>query len=166
MSGAGHLVARFFGSLRPGGPSQVDEAWAAAHLGDDEIVLWRRMSNADRRHAAGVARRVDSALGELATEPVLAAALLHDVGKVESGLGTFGRVFATLCAALGGRSRIAAGGGRTARYLRHDAIGAELLAVAGSDPLTVTWAAEHHRPASAWTLPHAVAAALKAADDD
>jgi len=38
--------------------------------------------------------------------------------------------------------------------------------VAGSDPLTVTWAREHHLPADRWTVPAAVGAALKAADDD
>ena len=54
------------------------------------------MSRADRRHAAGVARRVEVALGDEATRPVLAAALLHDVGKTESGLGTYGRVIATI----------------------------------------------------------------------
>src|SRR4051812_747998 len=61
------------------------------------------MWGADRRHAAGVARRVEAALGEAADRPVIAAALLHDVGKIASGLGTYGRVVATLAGAAGGR---------------------------------------------------------------
>lgn len=166
MSSVGHLARRFFGSLRPGGPSTADEAWAVAHLNAGEVTLWRRMSNADRRHAAGVARRVDGALGPDATQAVIAAALLHDVGKVESGLGAFARVGASMLSAIAGRARLAGRDDRLGRYIRHDEIGADLLRNVGADPLTVAWAAEHHRPASAWTLPPHLAAALKSADDD
>jgi hypothetical protein len=95
----------------------------------------------------------------------LAAALLHDVGKIDSGLGTLARVPATLVG-LAARDRVAAGDGRTARYLRHDAIGATLLVEAGAHPLTIAWAAEHHLPPSRWTVPSEWALALKAADDD
>jgi hypothetical protein len=56
--------------------------------------------------------------------------------------------------------------GRAGRYLCHDAIGADLLAAAGSDPLTVAWAREHHLPEDRWTVPAPVGAALKLADDD
>jgi hypothetical protein len=38
--------------------------------------------------------------------------------------------------------------------------------MAGADPLTEAWAREHHRPEADWTLPPAVARALKDADDD
>jgi hypothetical protein len=130
------------------------------------------MSKVDRRHAVGVARDVERELGDEATGPVLAAALLHDVGKVSSGLGTYGRVIATLAGAAAGRSTAEAwteGKGFTRRvglYLRHGAIGADMLAMAGSDPLTVTWAKEHHLPEEEWTLPPAIARALKAADGD
>jgi hypothetical protein len=167
-----HLAKRFFGSLRPGGPSAEDEAWARSHLLPDEATLWDRMSGADRRHAAGVARDVVASLGDRATRPVLAAALLHDVGKLDSGLGTYGRVVATLSRAVAGRDAASAWStkrGFTRRvglYLRHDELGADRLALAGSDPLTVTWAREHHLPAERWTLDPDIAAALKAADDD
>ena len=130
------------------------------------------MSGADRRHAVGVAERVERALGHEATRPVLAAALLHDVGKVESGLGTYGRVVATLSAKAAGRSmastwRKQRGYARkVGLYLEHDQIGADLLELAGSDPLTVAWAREHHLPESEWTLDPHLAGALKAADDD
>lgn len=160
---AGHLAVRFVTSLWPGGPSRAGEAWVAARLLSGELALWRRMSGPDRRHALAVARRVALALGpETGSRPVLAAALLHDVGKVESGLGTFSRVLATLA----GMAGIGTGRPRVAAYLSHDRIGAELLASANSDPLTVTWAAEHHLPPARWTLDPAVAEALKAADND
>ena len=169
---AGHLTKRFFGSLWPKGPSQQAEAWVQSVLSDDELRLWRRMSRADRRHAVGVARDVERRLGHAATTPVLAAALLHDVGKVTAGLGTYGRVVATLAGAAAGRSMADAwteGKGFTRRvglYLRHGALGADMLAMAGSDPLTVTWAREHHLPEEEWTLPKDIAHALKAADND
>jgi len=156
-----HLARRFVGSLRPGGPAPADEAWARAQLVPGEQAVWDRMSGADRRHAAGVARQVAADLA--APRPVVAAALLHDCGKVVSGLGTFARVVATLVAAAVGRDRPT---GRIGQYLRHPELGAELLRRAGSDPLTVAWAAEHHLPPDRWTLPPEVAFALKAADDD
>lgn len=152
-SDAGHLARRFVGSLRPGGPTLADDAWAEARLGPDERLLWRRMSGTDRRHAIEVARRATAALGERADPPVLAAALLHDVGKVVSGLGPARRVVATLMP------------GRYPHYRDYPQLGAELLARAGSDPLTVAWAAEHHLPADRWTVPAPVGAALQAADD-
>jgi hypothetical protein len=158
-----HLARRFFGALRPGGPAAADEAWATAQLLPGEVGVWRRMSGPDRRHAAGVARDVAGLLGPGATRPVLAAALLHDAGKVESGLGTVARVGATLVGMSRDRTVVA---GRVGDYLRHDALGATLLEAAGSDPLTVAWAREHHLPADRWSLPPDLALALKAADDD
>jgi hypothetical protein len=97
-----HLVRRFFASLLPIGPAAADDAWARAQLSDPEQELWARMARVDRRHSAAVAHRVESALGEDATVPVLAAALLHDVGKTIPRLGTFGRVVATLSEAVAG----------------------------------------------------------------
>ncbi len=148
-----HLSRRFLGSLWPGGPTAGGEAFAASVLQPNELALWRRMSGPDRRHSVAVARRVDDG------SAVRAAALLHDVGKIEAGLGTFGRVAATIIGP--GRAR-----GRMAAYLRHDAIGARLLAQAGARPLLVAWAGEHHLPAERWTVPPEIGAALKAADDD
>lgn len=172
MSRSVHLVRRFAGSLRPGPPRRSAEAWARQQLLPGEVELWARMPNPDRRHAIGVAHRVERALGNEATRPVLAAALLHDVGKVESGLRTYGRVIATVSAAVAGPDmayRWRKGRGftrRVALYLLHPDLGGDLLALAGSDPLTVAWTREHHQPASTWTVPQPVAAALKAADDD
>jgi hypothetical protein len=38
--------------------------------------------------------------------------------------------------------------------------------MAGSDPLTVAWAEQHHLPDEEWTVEPELAAALSAADDD
>lgn len=172
MATASHLVRRFFGSLRPGGPGTDAEAWVATQLLPGELALWHRMSGPDRRHAVGVAERMERALGHEATRPVLAAALLHDVGKIESGLGTYGRVVATVSATVAGHDMAATWrkqrgvARRVGLYLHHDQLGGDLLELAGSDPLTVTWAREHHLPESDWTLEPTIASALKAADDD
>ncbi len=137
----------------------------AALLTPAEHRLWSVMSGPDRRHAVAVARAVSQTLGARANEPVLAAALLHDVGKIDAGLGTFARVPATVLGMVAHR-RLAVGQGRIARYLRHDDIGRRLLVEAGSDSLVSTWAGEHHLPAERWTIPTAVAGVLKAADND
>ena len=167
-----HLVSRFFGSLWPAGPRAADDAWATAALVPGEVALWRRMSGPDRRHAVGVAHRTSDALGAAATRPVLAAALLHDVGKVESALGPVRRSLVTIAGLAAGHERAQGWAdrdgavGRAGRYLCHDRIGADLLERAGSDGLTVSWAREHHLAPDRWTVPRPVGEALKAADDD
>jgi hypothetical protein len=169
-----HLVSRFFGSLRPGGPKAADREWAESQLLPGELELWRRMSGPDRRHSAGVARRVRAELGDDVARPVLAAALLHDVGKLDAHLRTYGRVVATLAGATVAHDEVtirhwATTTGFTRRvglYLLHPELGADLLRLAGSDPLTVAWAAEHHLPADQWTVEPVLARALHDADDD
>lgn len=154
-----HLAKRFVGSLSRQEPTVDDTAWALGHLLLGEQALWQQMSVADRRHAIGVAWGVVELLGPSVTRPVLAAALLHDVGKIDSGLGTWARALATVI-------NRTAGNGRFARYRRHDQIGSTLLTVAGSDPLTVAWAREHHLNSRHWTIDRPLADALKAADND
>ena len=122
-----HLGRRFVTSVSPRAPSGPDEAWAEEWLLPGEIELWRQMSNPDRRHAVEVARRFAVRRPE-ATRAEMAGALLHDVGKIESGLGTFARVAATL---VGPRTE------RFRSYHDHEAIGARLAEAAGSDPVTV-----------------------------
>jgi hypothetical protein len=172
-----HLARRFAGSLWPGGPGPAGEAWARRWLNPGEVGVWGRLPGPDRRHAVAVAHRVAAAFGDAdgAGVPgsVLAAALLHDAGKVESGLGTFPRVAVTLLAGGLGRARVAGWAERprgwskrAGQYVRHDAIGRSLLEAAGSDPLTSTWAGEHHLPPDRWTVDRNVADVLKAADDD
>ena len=130
-----------------------------------------RVARQDRRHAIGVARRVDDTL-DSPERAVIAAALLHDVGKIDSDLGSLLRVVATLSAKLAGRETAelwVKSRGVTRRiglYLKHAEIGADLLQMAGSDSLTITWAREHHLPAERWTINRKTGEALAAADDD
>ncbi|MFZ9040435.1 MAG: hypothetical protein ACO225_02020 [Ilumatobacteraceae bacterium] len=122
-----HLAARFVTSLSGRPPDVVDEAWADQHLLPGERRLWQQMSNQDRRHSVKVARRFVLARPG-ADRAEIAGALLHDVGKILCGLGTWGRVVASLV------------GPRTERfrcYHEHERRGAELAAAAGSAMVTV-----------------------------
>lgn len=167
-----HLTKRFFVSLWPFGPDSDADEWAVRHLLAAEVVLWQRMSSQDRRHSIGVARRVVAHLGARATREVVAAALLHDVGKVDSHLGTFLRVVATASAKVAGHGtaelwvRSSGVTRRIGLYLKHPSIGGDLLGMAGSDPFTETWAREHHLPVDDCTLDSELAHALRISDDD
>ncbi len=192
-----HLTRRFFMALPNRGPSETDRAWVESVLSGREYALWARQYPPDRRHSASIARQVER---RLASEPasegtseqrqpgvsrevgepasgedtrwVLAAALLHDVGKVEAGLGTWGRVFATVVATLGGSERVRQWvhydgyRGRVSSYLRHPEIGAEMLREAQSDQRTIAWAAEHHRQPDGWSVPAELARVLHEFDND
>jgi len=135
----------------------------------------------DRRHSIGVARRVDEAL--VGTEYAgdsrwLAAALLHDVGKLDAGLGVLGRVGATLAGGAAGHDMAEVWSekrGITRRvglYLRHPELGAVRIRTVGGREEVARWAAVHHDEPDeangdeALTLPAAVVVALRDADDD
>jgi hypothetical protein len=154
-----HLARRFTGSLSPRPPSPVDDAWACSQLLPGEQDVWRAMANQDRRHSVAVARRLLADMDADAPRAVVAGALLHDCGKTAAGLGTFGRVGATLWIGFVGRARAAQGDGRIARYCRHEPVGAVLLAAAGSDPVTVALVA------GSTAAPPLALSALRAADD-
>lgn len=177
MTRVGHLVRRFFGALRPGGPSSVDTEWVAKVLQPGEFTLWSRMPGHDRRHSIAVARRVERALTEsphAGDSRWLAAALLHDVGKLEAGFGVFARVGATVVGAVAGheRARSWAGGHgvwrRVGLYLRHPEFGAALIREAAGRDEAARWAEVHHRsdPQAESELPGPVVLALCEADDD
>jgi hypothetical protein len=146
-SSIGHLARRWATSLSTRPPAPADAAWAEAFLAAGETTLWRRLSNTDRRHAILVARRY-AELRPDAARAEMAGALLHDIGKLDAGLGTWMRVVATV---VGGRTD------RFRRYHDHERIGAEMLG--GSDPLTVAMVADSA------DLPPSVRAALHTADD-
>ncbi len=125
--GLWHLAARFLTSLPPTPPPIEHEVWVDQHLLPAERALWVRLGNQDRRHSALVARRFVDERPD-ATRAEIAGAILHDVGKIECRLGTFGRVVATI---VGPRTT------RFAAYHDHEEIGAQMAADAGSDDVTV-----------------------------
>jgi hypothetical protein len=140
---------------------------------DAEWPSWERMSRADRVESIWVGRRAQRML-TVPDGPWIAAALLHDVGKTDAHLGTFGRSAATAIATVVGhaRARRWAGTpgwrGRVGRYVGHDDAGAALLQAAGARAEVVAWAAVHHRPAdwAEWSIPPDVGRALAEADGE
>jgi HD domain len=177
MRRAWHLTRRFVDALRPGGPRATDLEWVTTVLEPDELTLWARMSGHDRRHSIRVARRVERILSDTrhaGDSRWLAAALLHDIGKLDAGLGPFRRVGATLAGAAAGHEYAEVWStkrGITRRvglYLRHPELGAARIRMARGREEAARWAAAHHQPDAeeASGLPPPVAAALRAADDD
>lgn len=122
-----HLVRRFFTSLSKRPPSESDIAWVNVNLLAGEFTLWSRMKSYDQRHSIDVARRF-TALYPAFTRDQVAAALLHDIGKVESELGVAGRVIATVVGPKGRKFR---------RYHEHEIIGLKLCREVGSSSETV-----------------------------
>jgi len=134
-----------------------------ASLTPAEWQEWLRLGPADRAEAIATARRLPPALA--ADARWRAAALLHDVGKAESRVGTAGRVVATCAALVVGPDRV---GGRFGRYLRHAQIGEARLAAVGARPEAIAWAGAHHDPGRWATLsiPREVCEALASADGE
>ena len=173
----GHLSRRFFGSLSRRAPGDAELEWVAAVLTPEELSVWTRMRNADQTHSIGVARDVVDRLRDTpyADDSVwAAAALVHDCGKLDSGLGTYGRVVATVAGAAAGRGYADAWSAKhgftrkVGLYLRHAELGADRLRVAGAREPTAVWAAAHHTP-SEWPstpIPAVVITALHESDDD
>ena len=131
MSQIAHLARRWATSMSRREPAPADTAWAESFMLQGEMALWRQLSAVDRRHAIAVARRFEAAgrtMDVAWSRDEMAGALLHDIGKLDSSLGTAGRVAATVF------------GPRTARFRRyhdHEQLGADMLVVAGSTPLTI-----------------------------
>ena len=122
-----HLVSRFFGAISGAQPSLEDLTEVESLLLDSEFLLWRKLPTMDQRHSIAVLRRFLS-LRPVATRPEMRAALLHDIGKLQSNLGVLGRVVATL---VGRR------GERFTAYHDHEIIGSEMLQNINSDLVTV-----------------------------
>jgi hypothetical protein len=171
-----HLPRRFLRALWPGAPKPAATRRVEEILTPSELALWRALPNHDRRYSIRVAQLVERDLAgtEYAGDPRwLAAALLHDTGKLDAGLGVIGRSAATITAALAGERRVtswqSASGwrGRVATYFHHDELGARRIRDAGGRDEAAAWTfAHHHRDRWAATgIPPVVMQALQAADD-
>ena len=171
-----HLGRRFVRALWPGRPRREDVAWVAGILQPNELGLWRALPKHDQRYTIRVARLVDEELAGTdfaEDERWLAAALLHDTGKLDAGLGVVGRSVATIVGAAARPARVDRWAGasgfrrRVAAYLRHDERGADRIRAAGGREEAARWAWAHHHP-DRWAgtgIPAPVAEALEAADN-
>lgn len=165
---AKHRVQRFFGSLRPRPVDDADVTFVKLTLTPSELAEWEQLSRADKAESLATARRTAHALGPEADDTWLAVALLHDVGKTDADLGTFGRVGATMIAAVVSHGRARHYGGAVGRYVSHDDLGAARLRAAGARPEAVAWAEAHHRR-ELWArtgIPPEICEILSAADGE
>jgi hypothetical protein len=172
-----HLTMRFFGALSPAAPRPADVDWAATILTPANYAQWKLQPRHDQRHTVRVARTVQARLAGTPDEGDsrwLAAALLHDIGKLDARLGVYGRVVATVSGAATGGTLADAWSDkrgftrRVGLYLRHPEIGADRIRLAGGPEEAAHWAAAHHDP-ERWgdlDIPTHVVAALAAADRD
>lgn len=117
-----HLLRRFLQSLSTRVPSPSETSKLRSLMSEGEFRLWLKMSASDRRHSLKVVDRFCGRLSDATAAEVVGVAL-HDVGKVASNLGVFGRVVSTV---VGPRTR------RFAIYHDHESIGLGMLREAGS----------------------------------
>ena len=143
-----HLTRRFVGMLSNDPVPASDVQWVLEQLTNAEAELWQQLPTADQRHSVEVARRFVG-LAPRPDRAAVAAAVLHDIGKLESDLGVGMRVVATI---VGPRTE------RLRRYHDHERIGASMLRSVGSDERTAALVAGTSADAK-------TAAALRAADD-
>jgi hypothetical protein len=165
-----HLAGRFVTSLRPRRVDDADRLWVQHVLAPAELACWDRLGTADRAESVGVARRTAQALGPDGDTRWLAAALLHDIGKTATDLGTIGRAAATVAAAVASHGRARHWGNAWGRYVAHDDLGAAVLEAAGPGvrPEVIAWARVHHRPEQ-WAvsgIPADICALLARADGE
>ncbi len=177
MTRAAHLVGRFFVSLVPRSVSRAEREWVAGHLDAAELALWQRMGRIDAVESVRVARRAERALAATSygdDSCWIAAALLHDVGKRDCGLGTYRRAIATMVGAFAGPAAPAAWSEsrgmlrKVGLYLRHAELGALAIRVAGGRVDVAAWSEMHHDP-DRWAetgIPVMVCEALATADGE
>jgi hypothetical protein len=170
--GLGYRLRQGLGRLKVGLlPSTLDFTPAHAVLSDQLWQLFSTMPRGDQWHGLCVLSRLQTAGW---TQPdLLAAALLHDLGKANGRLSLTYRTLIIVASALGARwvPRLASDEPRSWRYplyvhLHHAALGAAWLQKAGASAALVNLVATHEQ-AGAPLSPElaAMAQALKAADD-
>jgi hypothetical protein len=160
-----YRVAQFFTtlwtSLRP-----VDIAYAAHYLAPALLSLFRRMSRAEQHHGIAICRALQ-AQGYTDAD-LLAAALLHDVGKIQAPLRLWDRVIAVLgehfAPQRAARWSVGEPRGLKRGFIvrrMHAEWGATLAAQVGASPRSVALIRHHHDPAEN----DAELAALQATDN-
>ena len=119
-------------------------------LNPDELKLFEAQKAFDKRHSFRNVKKLHALLEDPEPDIIIACGL-HDVGKVQSGFGVFGRVVATCVATIVGLHRIDAWTRnnpnsithRIATYVQHPEIGACMLSEARSNLIAVTLSLIH-----------------------
>lgn len=155
-------------SARPLSPAERRQI--SVHLTPDQLALFDRMGTHDQRHSLQVLRTL---LEDGQAQPdLLAAALLHDVGKARYPLRLWERPLVVLTRSF--RPQIVRRWGREPAprgwkrpfiiYEQHPVWGAEMAAAANCSPLAVELIRRHHEPAGD-SIDDRLLADLQAADN-
>lgn len=165
-----HLAyrARQFWNALPGPRKRVETETLLPHLSPSQIVLFRRMQPSEQTHAYQMLERL-KASGQ--TDPdLLAAALLHDVGKVLVPLSLLDRVVIVLGKRFFQRRARRWSEGTPSRLRRpfvvaahHPDWGADLAEQAGASSRTVDLIRRHQDIPS---VDDSLLSALQSADDE
>lgn len=138
--------------------ARPDDTWACAHLPAAAHPLYLALDVRDRAHAVRVARRLEvllqrSALGSgrddtQRADRLLAAALLHDVGKAQRRYNVFERVFVHLYTPSSAQfANFPQAWQRAWKAHRdHPERGAHMLRNAGVAREIAAWVGGHHQP--------------------
>lgn len=169
ISAAAYRVQQFLAAVTAGQLSTADWALVARYLTPAQLALFKCLPENDQQHALAVARTLLDQ-GWKDTE-LIQAALLHDIGKMDSGLHLMYRVAIVLLRALwpAGLRWLAASdrGWRRPFHIHqhHPEIGARLAAEAGASPRVVELILHHQSPACGGADARELAA-LQAADEN
>ena len=131
-----------------------DGKYIAAHLSPEEQELFFAMSTEDQCHSLNTAYTIERLVIEdkqgIDREFLIRCALLHDVGRVDGDLSTFGKVFTVLVSGIapGVADNLELKGNRQLYIYRHHAeIGARKLQQLGLYR-EAKIVAKHHSPPS------------------
>ena len=133
-----HLFRRFFDVAGARPLTTSERAAVTGWLDDETALIFFAQPDADQRHGYHAALTVVAA--GVSEPDVVAAALLHDVGKRHARLGLLGRTLASVMIVLGLPL-----GKRMTAYRDHGLLGARELGVLGAPSLTIDFAMHHHR---------------------
>lgn len=168
-----YRVRQFWQTVRAEEPSDAQLAPARAVLTPKQMGLFQIMHPSDKAHALEVMKRLQKR-GE-DNPDLLAAALLHDVGKIRYPLSAWDRAIVVLGQALFPVSAKKWGQGKPKGWRRpfvvadqHAYWGARMAAESGVSTTTVHLIWRHHEPHS--TIPETpedlMLRTLQAADED
>ena len=172
LSRLAYRTRQFWNAL-PGPRRRVETETLLPHLPPSQIVLFRRMQPSEQTHAYQMLERL-KASGQ--TDPdLLAAALLHDVGKVLYPLSLLDRVVSVLGKRFFQQRARRWSEGTPSRLRRpfvmaahHPDWGGDLAEQAGASSRTVDLIRHHQDPCSPnpGSRTERLLAALQAADDE